>query len=59
MDPGAKFLFGKPALIEELAQKRILGFGNVFDQLAVQTSDFILPLALGGRFRYLPFPPGW
>ena len=48
VDAGAKFLLGKPALVQVFRQQRIIRFGDVLDQFAMQLDDLFLPRA-GGR----------
>ena len=48
MDAGAKFLLGRAALIEKLVHQRVIGLGNVLDQLAVQFLDLRFQFAGGG-----------
>src|ERR1043165_3586017 len=55
MDAGTKFLLGEAALVEELAEQCILRFRNVLDELAVQTSDLLLPFSFRGGLGVFPF----
>ena len=45
VDAGAKFLLRQAALIEVFGQQGVVGFGDVFDQFAVQLGDLFLPRA--------------
>ncbi len=50
VNAGANFLLGKPALVEKLRQQRVVGFGDVLDQFAVQ----LLPRAPAMRRWRVP-----
>ena len=47
MYAGAKLLFRQPAFVQVFRQQRIIRFGDVFDQFAMQFGHFILPFARG------------
>src|SRR5258708_30739003 len=57
LDTAAKFLIGKPALVEKLGEQRVVGLSNEFDQFTVELGDTILPLA-GCRLLAKSAPAG-
>ena len=59
VNAGAKLLLRQPALVEELGQQRVVRFGDVLDQFAVQLVDLVLPLRPWPAPRVnLPRPAG-
>ena len=48
MDAGAEFLLRQIALLEKFLHQRVVGFGDVLDELAVQFLYLRLPFAGGG-----------
>ena len=56
MDAGAEFLLRQAALLEILVHQRVVGFGDVLDEFAVQRFDPFAHSPVAGSSVYLPEP---